>query len=258
MKNIVKKIFYHIYILLHQRKYKMSNGKKIKFLFIKKSSNELIVSFSGFPGKGKKAKYNYFRTLKNIKKNQLYILDDFGYESAGSYYLGEKGEYFLENEIPKLIRLITEKNNINITYFIGTSKGGWASLYYGIKLNSNYILSGAPQYYIGEYLKKNEYHLKILNGIIGNESEKVRIEQLNKKLKNTIENTDISDIKFIIHYSKNEPTYEEGIKEMLLDFKKKKANLVENIEYYSDHAEVGKYFKKLLSDFFKEEKKIEQ
>lgn len=123
MKKIAKKIFYKIFIMLNEKTYKMENGKKIKYLLFKKKSNELIISFSGFPGKDEKPKYNYVKTLKNINKNQIYILDNFGYKQSGSYYLGENGDYFLEKEIPKLINKIKSKYKIKNIYTIGTSKG---------------------------------------------------------------------------------------------------------------------------------------
>lgn len=123
MKKMLKKIFYKMFIMFNERTYKMKNGKKIKYLFFKKKSNELIISFSGFSEKNEKPKYNYVKTLKSINKNQIYILDDFGYKQSGSYYLGEKGDYFLEEEIPKLINKIKNKYKIKKVYTIGTSKG---------------------------------------------------------------------------------------------------------------------------------------
>ena len=97
-----KKILYLAYLLLKQKYIKLKNGKKLKYVLIRnKKSNELIVSFSGFPGEGKKAKYNYTKALKRVKKNKLFILDDFGYQSAGSYYLGENRRLFFRNSNKK-------------------------------------------------------------------------------------------------------------------------------------------------------------
>ena len=128
MKKVIKKILNNIFILLNERKYKTqeivnSKNIKIKYLFLKRNSDELIISFSDFSGENKKPKYNYIKTLRKINKNQIYILDNFGYAKAGSYYLGENGNFFLEKEIPKLINKIKNKYKIKKVYTIGTSKG---------------------------------------------------------------------------------------------------------------------------------------
>ncbi len=73
---------------------------------------------------------------------------------------------------------------------------------------------------------------------------------LNDKLPKIIREKDISNIKFIIHYSKKEHTYQEHIKYLLKDLNEKNANINEDISEYSDHNEVGKYFKILLVNIF--------
>lgn len=72
-----------IYFLINERKYK----DRLKYVFKNNHSKTLIVSFSGF---APKPVYNYMRTLKGVKADQLYILDDFGL--TGSYYWYENGE----------------------------------------------------------------------------------------------------------------------------------------------------------------------
>lgn len=253
MKKILNSLFLRIFIISKQKTFRMENGKVIKYLFLRRKSNELVIAFSGFSGEGKKPKYNYIRTLKDINKNQIYILDDFGYCKAGSYYLGEKGDYFLEKEIPKLINNIKKKYNITKTYTIGTSKGGWASLYYGIMLEVNTIICGAPQYYIFDYLETKQYHKKILKGIIGELDYQEQKDVLNNKLSNMIKNNTIENIKFIIHYSTKEHTYNEHIQYLLKDLKNKTNNVHEDIKEYLNHNEVGNYFKLLIDKNLKGE-----
>lgn len=249
MKKSLRKILYRIFILFNQKIYHIENGKKIKYLFFPKKSDELIISFSGFAGENKKPKYNYIKTLKGVEKNQIYILDDFGYKKSGSYYLGENGDYFLEREIPRLVNKIKHKYNIKKVYTIGTSKGGWACLYYGILLGCDVVICGAPQYYIGNYLNTTCYHKKILKSITRNQ-EKWEIKDLNYKLRNAIKEFDISNIKFIIHYSKNEHTYKDHICYLLKDLKSENAYIEEDISNYLSHHEVGIYFKKVLLKVF--------
>ncbi len=77
---MLKKLLYKIFIIFNEKSYRIENNRKIKYLFFKKNSDELIISFSGFSGENEKPKYNYVKTLKNIEKNQIYILDNFGYK----------------------------------------------------------------------------------------------------------------------------------------------------------------------------------
>ena len=53
-----------------------------------------------------------------------------------------------------LISKVVAENNINFKNIIsiGSSKGGTAALYYGMKYNFGNIIVGAPQYKIGTYL----------------------------------------------------------------------------------------------------------
>lgn len=69
--------------------------KDIKYVLEKSKtkSDTLIVSFSGFSKMGNPPVYNYESTLRPIDANKLFILDDTGYNKAGSYYLGENGVY---------------------------------------------------------------------------------------------------------------------------------------------------------------------
>lgn len=121
-------------------------------------------------------------------------------------------------------------------------------MYYGILLNCDVVICGAPQYYIGDYLNTTDYHKMILKSIV--KEEKIGIEEINNKLYNALNKYDISNIKFIIHYSKNEHTYQEHIYYLLKDLKTKNAIIEENISNYLNHDEVGEYFKKLLIKIF--------
>lgn len=122
--RILDKIFRRIYaycmILSHQKKY-----KKVTYLFLKKNSDTLIVSFAGFSGMGKPPRYNYIDSLKEMQASRLYILDNHGYDKAGSYYLGEQGDWYLKDQIIELVSQIKREYNIEKSVFLGSSKGGW-------------------------------------------------------------------------------------------------------------------------------------
>lgn len=94
-------------------------------------------------------------------------MDNFGYKNAGSYYLGEKGELFVPQQIKELLTKIIKSENIEKLVMVGSSKGGTSALYYGILMNAHACIIGTPQYYLGNYLNL-ENHKKILEGIMGN------------------------------------------------------------------------------------------
>jgi len=119
-----------------------------KALFSNK--DKLIIVFSAFSDD--KPKYNYMNTLNTYDCNKLYILDNYG--SKGTYYLGLNGSLDIETAVMSLISKIVYENNIKFKNIIsiGSSKGGTAALYYGMKYNFGNIIVGAPQYKIGTYL----------------------------------------------------------------------------------------------------------
>lgn len=199
----LKSILIKMSILFTEKKYNCSNGRSIKYILERNDSDKLVVIFSGFPGNKESARYNYRRTLKNINFNKLFILDDFGYENRGSYYICENNDFFIEDGVISLINRVKAELDIKETIFLGSSKGGYASLYFGIKYGSEYIISGAPQYYIGDYLN-TEKHKNILKSIVGNITSN-NINYLNNILRNEII-TSINRPKIYIHYSEKEHT----------------------------------------------------
>lgn len=114
------------------------------------NKDKLLIVFSAFSND--KPKYNYINTLSTYDCNKLYILDNYG--SKGAYYLGLNGNLEIETAVMSLISKIVAENNIrfNNIISIGSSKGGTAALYYGMKYNFGNIIVGAPQYKIGTYL----------------------------------------------------------------------------------------------------------
>lgn len=214
-----------------------------------KQSDTLIVCFSGFGGEGA-AKYNYVRTLQKVNADKLFILDDFGYQKQGSYYLGENGDWFLPEMITDLIQTVQKKRHVKHLVMVGSSKGGSASLYYGIKLGADACVIGAPQYFIGEYLN-TEKHLPILEGIMGNTTSE-SIQKLNRLMSDCISATAAPKPKVYIHYSPKEHTYHEHIFDMIGKLESCGYTVSKDAEYdYTDHGEVAKYFPMYLLSVLK-------
>jgi len=131
----------------------------IRYVFEEGEHNKdfLVVVFSGFnPPNAKLANsYNYIRTLRNVDCNRLFILDNYG--PRGSYYLGSREEYEVESSIASLINFISRKYGIRQENVItaGSSKGGSAALYYGLKYHYGHVVTGAPQTRIADYIQRN-------------------------------------------------------------------------------------------------------
>lgn len=238
------------YIIKNEKTF-VKDGKTIKYLYIpSEDSKSLAVIFSAFPGPNKVAGYNMVSTFMNIKINKLFILDDFGYKKRGAYYLSENGEYF----IPPLVNELLKKHmdGMDKVCFLGSSKGGAAALYYGLKTEGvDLILSGAPQYYIGDYLVCKPEHYPILDAMAGSHSD-TAVNEYNRILPTAVNECKLNTKpKILIHYSKSEPTYEHHIKSLVDDLIKNKFEIIEDIEEYELHSDVAKYFPNLCKKHLK-------
>lgn len=252
-----KKVFV-FYIKIFERKFG-SGYKRIKYMFVKNKSDKLVIVFSGFAAKKNRPVYNMVKTLRNINVNKLFILDDFGYEKRGSYYLGENGDFFISKLVSELINKIKAEQNIHEVYCIGSSKGGSAAIYFGLKHNVDFIIAGVPQYFIGNYLSTNETLLKSLYSIAG-KTDQETIDSFNSIISQQIYeyNWDYKP-RILLHYSENEHTYHEHIAFLLKDLKVNGFHVDEDIEEYKNHSDVSIYFPNLCKNKLKEltnEKKL--
>lgn len=218
--------------------------KTLNYVFIpNKKSNKLLIIFSAFPPDNQAARYNYLSSFINLKCNQLYILDNFGPNPrGGSYYLGENGEFDIKDAVEDLINKLVIKNQIDRNEIIctGTSKGGYASIYFTVRNNFKAAIVGAPQFLLGNYLNENNHKI-FLNYIMGGTSTN-SVNELNEILKHELEKNNFSS-KIYIHVGDKEPHYSEHVLPMV-EFMKKKgiSNYELNTKPYTNHNEVGKYF----------------
>ncbi|TXC90943.1 hypothetical protein FS935_08530 [Metabacillus litoralis] len=183
------------------------------------NTDYLVVVFSGFnPPNAKLANsYNYIRTLRNLDCNKLFILDNYG--PRGSYYLGNKEDFQVESAIASLISHFSMKYGIKQRNVItaGSSKGGSAALYYGLKYHYGHIIAGAPQTKIADYIQKNtkETYEYMLGGNPGEENvrelneiifKQIHINTLTKIYLLTSEN-DIQYKRHIVPFVNNMDNY---------------------------------------------------
>lgn len=207
----------------------------------------LIAVFSGFSPIGKAPRYNYGETLKKVDAMQVYLLDDTGYNKAGSYYLGEDGDWFVPEQMCRMITELMRRYKKTAVLTCGSSKGGTAAVYYGLKLNAKAVVIGAPQYFIGNYLN-TEDHRPILEKILGSITDN-GINRLNFLLEKEIASHISADDKpcFHIHFSPFEHTYHEHIEKLIAELKECGYPMeLDCSEEYKEHSEVGRYFQKYL------------
>jgi len=246
---LIRSVLLKLQILLFQKEF---GNNKIKYIFEKhKDSDALVVVFSGFSAVGEPAKYNYMRALQELRVNKLFILDDFGYQNRGGYYL--VGREAADESLPdEICRLISRFRGNRRLITAGSSKGGSAALLYGVISEAEDIIVGAPQYYIGDYLSTEE-HLNILQGICGNTSSD-SIKYLNNVLPSRICSADNKAKPAVyLHCSPQEHTYEEHVKGLLEDLENHGFRVYGDFDHsYSEHSCVGKYFAGYLQETLKE------
>ena len=140
------------YIKRNEKTY--HDKRDIKYLFCEgNNSNKLIVTFPALQSEGKRSIYNYIGTLMESTDNKLYLLDDFG--DRGSYLIAENRNNSIEKSVVSLILYICKNYKIKKENVIlqGSSKGGYSALYFGIKYGFGYVIAGAPQTYLGNFLQ---------------------------------------------------------------------------------------------------------
>ncbi|KIH71456.1 accessory Sec system protein Asp2 [Salinicoccus roseus] len=148
---------------------------KIDYLeFKEKNSKHMIVVFSGFNGKetqGAPGRYNYMRTLEDIKVNKLFIKDSV--DNIPVYYMGENGSTGYLDDVcslieEKLIEMEIDKDNLILA---GSSKGGTGALLIGLQMDVGHIIAGAHQLNVGTYLNSLNKKLKsmLFTKIVGHD-----------------------------------------------------------------------------------------
>ena len=238
------------YLMKFKQKKYIGNKYNINYLLERNNkSKDLIIVFSACTKKGQRARYNYIRTLDKIKSNKLFILDDFGFDGRGAYYLGKDNDFMIEKEVISLIYKIREERNPEKEIYIGSSKGGYSALYFGLERKNSYIITGAPQYNLGDYLSIPN-HKSILEYIMGyscNDS----IVKLNNLMKDKINLNRYNNNSIYIHYSTEEETYKSDIKPLLEELDKLDMKIYRDEKAYKSHSELTIFFPDYIKDTLK-------
>jgi accessory secretory protein Asp2 len=125
----------------------------------------------------------------------------------------------------------------------GSSKGGFAALYFAYKCGYGATVAGAPQFLLGDYLGV-ENHIAILKSICG------KAEERDKQFLNELLSDCIREAEYIpntwIHVSRNEHHYQDHV--LPLESLLNELDIVYHLDLadYSDHSQAGIYFPKFL------------
>ena len=231
-------------LLFRQKKFR-SAGVLMKYMLLAENSPNLIVVFSAFTRKGLRARYNYVRTLKNVKHSRLFILDDFGDDGRGAYYVGHDMQFDEERATVELIRYIQKKVRAERILFCGSSKGGWAALNIGLQFPGADMIIGGPQYFLGRYLidSDNQDALRHIAGRVTEEKVGILDGYLEKRIRN---NPYKESQGIYLHYSDQEHTWREHIQFSRKTLEEEGYYLEENVAHYANHSDISYYFPEYL------------
>ncbi|KEZ52168.1 hypothetical protein [Metabacillus indicus] len=120
-------------------------GQTINYLLYPAKSDKLIVCFTTL---GPHI-YERIRMLweedEKWSHNILFISDNSGSKAAGLFYLGSKVNPLIEEHTTELIKYIQATHNISSTITLGSSMGGYAAIYYAIKMDLLGAIAVVPQ-----------------------------------------------------------------------------------------------------------------
>lgn len=247
MKYVLKNKLKTIYFNFVQKKKKLSNGTELTYLHQgRKSSNQLIVTFSSLTTERKYA-YNYIRTLNQVRCHRLFILDNFGLNKRGVFYLGENGSMDVRDAVEELIREVVRKKNIKKVIFSGSSKGAFAAMYMGIRMNVQTIIVGSPIVYVKTFLEGIENGEALFKAMSQSQNKESLYDEL---LINTITQYDYAG-KIYLQYSLNEEIYNWHIHTLLQHLKKQNYELIVDEQTYQKHEDARLFFPEFLKEKLK-------
>jgi len=202
----------------------------------------LLVVFSAYPRQGQPPRYNYLNALENVKINQLFILDDYG--GNGCYYLGENRDFFVEKNTIDLIRSISSERGIDSDHIIagGSSKGGYAALYFAFRYGFCAAVSGGFQSLLGNYLA--EYHPETARLIAGGCGEE-DISFLNALLFDAVASASVIP-KLFLHMGRGDYHHKQHYLPLTEQLDQRGICYQTDIPEYIDHDEVGVYYPRFL------------
>ena len=218
----------------------------IHYIFRKRKSRVLLIIFSALNVEG--PRYSYLSVARLFRVNQLFIRDDFA--GLGTYYLGPDRSNAVELAVLDLIKKAAAWSGAEHIIFAGSSKGGTCALFFGLQFPGAVIVSAAPQYYIGDYIRSVEKLHPSVPYILGKTEGEMTaedIEWLNTRVSEKIRTDEHKDSqKCYIHCSSKDTNYEPHVQPLLKDLEEAGIRTEMDLGSYEHHYEVKLYFPELL------------
>lgn len=229
------------YAMLFEKKFDGEKCELKYLLFKKRKTKRLLIIFSSYPGALQKARYNYIISFARLRTSRLYILDDFGPQRKGAYYLGRNHDFYIEKAVYDLIETTRKSLSIEKEDVVtcGSSKGGFAAIYFENKYNYGASISGAPQVLLGDYLAIPK-HQPIFRHIVGDYDERNQFF-LNQILFQAVLNKE-SKSNMAIHVSQNEKMYANHVQPFLQFTERHQIKVELDLGTYKKHSLVGLHF----------------
>jgi len=230
-------------VLREQKVYKFQDIS-LKYMYKEtKQADVLVVVFSACTRPGLKARYNYVKTLDGINCNRLYILDDFGYDYRGSYYLGHMPEFKEQEAVISLIKNVMKDANPRKVLFCGSCKGGYAALNIGSRFKDAVMIVGEPTYRIATEFKLAEGLMRYWMGNVTKE----KIEYIDSYLENQLKNNQyVSSQKVFYFYSEKDEYVKLHTNSLLQTLYDAKYDFEKEPAQFTAHADLGLYFPEYL------------
>ncbi|MGN0403516.1 MAG: hypothetical protein ACI4HQ_14830 [Acetatifactor sp.] len=248
-----KKIYEYTITKLHvlrEQKHFQEGGTDLKYIYRSAAgAKNLVVVFSACTRPGLAARYNYMRTLEGICCNRLYLLDDFGPDGRGSYYLGRLPEFREQEAVLKLVQKVIDETNPEKLLFCGSCKGGYGALNIGSRFRDAIMIIGEPTYRIATEFGPDEGLMRYWMGEITEPKIAFMDNYLSGQLRS---NPYIAGQKVYLFYSVKDEYYERHTKPLLKDLEESGYRLEKEEAEFTAHSELSLYFPDFLISNVKE------
>lgn len=212
----------------------------IEYIFLRSqnSSDVLVVSFPGAGGDIAGGEWGYIVTLNKFNVNTLFIKSK--NEQNKSRLTYRDGEPIFEEAVIELVNRCYAECGAKRIIAIGSSMGGFCSLYYGLKYDWD-IISGAPPY----SFKDRSQAMFALGG----DGEK-ELKLLNEKVYSVVKDAGKRGFckKIFISWGEGESNWKGSLQgqKLIKDLNEAGINYTYKLYPYSSHGSVHKLFPNVL------------
>ncbi|SEH27913.1 heparinase II/III domain-containing protein [Selenomonas sp. KH1T6] len=224
-------------------KFVSENAIELEYIFQKSNagSKALIVAFPGPAGVVRGGEWGYLFTIRRISDvNVLFLRSNAEYTKSRMTLCN--GKPLIDEAIYDLVDKVSEEQDIEQIIAIGTSMGGYASLYYGIKYNWD-IISGAPPYTFSNHSSESIIYATGESGVSGK-------EKMNRLLYSVMESygREKYNKKCLVIWGEGEQYWKNESEgpQMLRDMEKFKIKYEYKLYPFSDHQTICDLFPLVL------------